>query len=190
VKITLVPVLLLLHGISAAQTSTSLPTGSPPRTVIEVTAVSFDIAWQQEYLYLKVQADGTLEAQVLKRKSGDMRFEKADVVAVKRTLSTAELQRLQTVVSQRGTLRLKPTYKQGMFIIIDAGTWWDIQIPRANQPQRIHVVGFAPSAAKAVKHPYPLALLALGCTIEKLRGDTIGEDLARQDDCGDALRTH
>ena len=82
----LVPVvLLLLGGISAAQTSISLPTGSPPRTVLEVTAVSFDIAWQQEYLYLKVQADGTVESQILKRKGADMRFEKADVVALKRT---------------------------------------------------------------------------------------------------------
>ena len=46
VKITMsVPVvLLLLGGISAAQTS--IPTGSAPRIVLEVSAVSFDITWQ------------------------------------------------------------------------------------------------------------------------------------------------
>jgi hypothetical protein len=50
VKITMsVPVvLLLLGGISAAQTS--IPTGSAPRIVLEVSAVSFDITWQQKYL--------------------------------------------------------------------------------------------------------------------------------------------
>jgi hypothetical protein len=181
------PVLLLLLGcISAAQTSSSAPNEKAPvrqGTVLEVTAVDFDIAWQQQYLYLKVQSDGTVESQILKRKSGDMRFEKADVVALKRTLSTAELRQLKTVLAQGDTLRLKNTYKQGMAVIVDAGTWWDIRIPRQNQIQQIHVVAFAPYAAKAIKHPYPQALLTLGCTVEKLRGDTIGENLDTEDEC-------
>jgi len=55
----LVPVVLVLLSGFSAQTSISLPTGSPPHTVLEVTQVIFDIAWQHEYLYPKVQADGT-----------------------------------------------------------------------------------------------------------------------------------
>ena len=147
--------LLLLGSISTAQTSISNGQSPVHGTVLEVTAVDFDIAWQQEYLYLKVQSDGTVESQILKRKSGDMRFEKVDVVAVKRTLSTAELRELMTVLAQSDTSRLKNTYKQGIAVIVDAGTWWDIRIPRANQTQKIHVVAFAPDVAKAMKHAYP-----------------------------------
>jgi len=182
--------LLLLGSISTAQTSISNGQSPVHGTVLEVTAVDFDIAWQQEYLYLKVQSDGTVESQILKRKSGDMRFEKVDVVAVKRTLSTAELRELMTVLAQGDTSRLKNTYKQGIAVIVDAGTWWDIRIPRANQTQKIHVVAFAPDVAKAMKHAYPNALLILGCTIEKLRGDTIGENLTAEGECGKVLSAH
>jgi hypothetical protein len=180
------PILLLLGCICAAQTSGSATNEQPlnrHNTVLEVTAVDFDIAWQQEYLYIKVQSDGMVETQILRRKSGDSRFEKADVVAAKRTLSISELQRLNALLAQGNTLRLKTTYKQGALAVIDAGTWWDIQIPRNDRPQKIHVVAFAPDLAKAAKHPYPKALLALGCTIEKIREETIGEKSNTDAEC-------
>jgi hypothetical protein len=44
--------------------------------------------------------------------------------------------------------------------------------------------------AKAIKHAYPNALLILGCTIEKLRGDTIGENLTTEGECGKVLSAH
>ena len=181
--------LLLLGYICEAQTSASATNEQTliRHTVLEVTAVDFDIAWQQDYVYIKVQSDGTVESQILRRKSGDMRFEKADVVAVKRILSTSELRQLNAVLAQGNTLQLKTTYKQGALVVVDAGTWWDIRIPRDDRSQQIHVVAFAPDVAKAAKHPYPKALVALGCTIEKLRAETVGEKIEIDDECRKAL---
>lgn len=179
-------ILLLLGCICTAQTSLSTTNDQPliPNdTVLEVTAVDFDIAWQQEYLYLKVRSDGVVESQILKRKRGDMRFERGDVIAVKRTLSTTELQRLNTLLAWDDTFHLKTSYKQGVAEVVDAGTWWDIQIPRADHTQKVHVVAFAPDVAKAAKHPYPKALLALGCTIEKIRGEIVEEKIDKDAEC-------
>ena len=178
------PILLLLGCICAAQTSVSNEQSqNHHNTVLEVTAVDFDTAWQQGYVYIKVQSDGIVESQILKRKSGDTRFEKADVVAAKGTLSTSELRQLNALLARGDTLHLKTTYKQGALAVVDAGTWWDIQIPRDDRAQQIHVVAFAPDLAKAAKHPYPKALLALGCTIEKIRAETVGEKLNTDTEC-------
>jgi hypothetical protein len=184
------PVLLLFGCICAAQTlmsATNEQSLNRRNAVLEVTAIDFDIAWQQEYLYIKVQSDGTVESQMLKRKSGDTRFEKADVVTVKRTLSTSELQQLNALLVQGDTFQLKTTYKQGALAVVDAGTSWDIQIPRDDRAQQIHVVAFAPDLVKAAKHPYPKALLALGCTIEKIRAETVGEKPETDTECNRVL---
>jgi len=184
------PILLLLGCVSAAQTSVSNEQSQNRHTtVLEVTAVDFDIAWQQEYVYIKVSSDGIVECQILRRRSGDTRFEKADVVAAKRTLSTSELRHLDALLARNDTRHLKSTYKQGALGVVDAGTWWDIQIPRDDRAQQIHVVAFAPDLAKAAKRPYPKALLALGCTIERIRADTVGEKRNTDTECNEVPST-
>jgi len=177
---------LLSPSIAAAQAST--PSQSRRGTVIlEVAAEDFDIAWRQEYLYLKVWSDGTSECQIVKRKSGDMRFEKADILPANRSLSEAELEQLQALLAKNDISQLGNTYKQRIGMMLDAGTAWHIRIPRINQTQQIHVVAFEPDAAKAQKRPYPTAILALGCTIEKIRGETTGEKIDTDDECRKVL---
>lgn len=176
----------LAPSVAAAQASTTSKS-RPGTVVLEVKAEDFDIAWRQEYLYLKVLSDGTSECQIVKRKSGDMRFEKADVRPAKRSLSEAELEQLRALLAQNDISRLDNTYKQRIAAMLDAGTAWHIRIPRANQTQEIHVVAFEPDAAKAQKRPYPTALLALGCTIEKIRGEATGESVDTDDECKKAL---
>jgi len=180
--------LVLVPSIAAAQVSTPVP-NRPGTVILEVAAEDFDIAWRQEYLYLKVLSDGAAECQIVKRKSGDMRFEKADIVPVKRSLSEAELRQLQALLAQDDISRLESTYRQRIALMLDAGTAWNIRIPRMNRTQEIHVVAFAPDAAKAQKRPYPTALLSLGCTIEKLRGETIGQNADTEDECRKVLPT-
>jgi hypothetical protein len=170
----------------AAQTSTQAP-DRHGTVILEVVAEDFDIAWRQEYLYLKALSDGTVECQIAKRKSGDMRFEKADIVSVKRSLSKAELEQLRALLAQNDILQLENTYRLRIAVMLVAGTAWNIRIPRINQTQEIHVVAFAPDAAIAQKRPYPTALLTLGCTIEKLRGVTIGENVDTEDECRKVL---
>jgi hypothetical protein len=155
--------------------------------ILEVAAEDFDIAWRQEYLYLKVLSDGAVECQIVKRKSGDMRFEKAEIESVKRSLSASELEQLKALLAQNSISRLENIYKQRIAVMLDAGTAWDIRIPRINRTQEIRVVSFAPDAATAQKKPYPAALLTLGCTIEKLRRATIGENVNTDDECGKVL---
>ena len=157
--------------------------------ILEVTAEDFDIAWRQEYLYLKVLSDGAAECQIAKRKTGDMRFEKAEIKSIKRSLSASELEQLKALLAQNGISRLESTYKQRIAVMLDAGTAWDIRVPRTNQTQEIHVVAFAPDAAAAQKKPYPTALLTLGCIIEKLRSATIAETINTDDECRKVLPT-
>lgn len=176
----------LAPPIVAAQSPTSSQT-SNGTVILEVAAEDFDIAWRQEYLYLKVLSDRTAECQIIKRKSGDKRFEKADILPVKRSLSQAELQQLQALLAKHDISQLDSKYKQRIAMMLDAGTAWRIRIPRSNQDQEIHVVAFAPDAAKAQKRPYPNALLALGCTIEKIRGETTGENIDSDDECRKVL---
>jgi hypothetical protein len=176
----------LAPSIAAAQASTA--SQNRHKTVIlEVAAEDFDIAWRQEYLYLKVLSDGTSECQIVKRKSGDMRFEKADILPVKRSVSQAELEQLKALLAKDDISRLDNTYKQRIAMMLDAGTVWHIRIPRINRTQEIHVVAFAPDAAKVQKRPYPTALLALGCTIEKMRGEAIGGNIDTDDECRKVL---
>ena len=177
---------LLIPFVAAAQTSTSAAHHSGT-VILEVAAEDFDIAWQQEYLYLKVLSDGTAECQIVKRKRGDMRFEKADIVSVRRTLSQAELEQLKALLAKGDISRLESTYKQRIALMLDAGTAWDIRIPRMNQTQEIHVVAFEPDEARAQKRPYSKALLTLGCTIKKLRSRTIGENTDTEEECRKAL---
>ena len=172
----------LAPSIAAAQASTTSQ-NRHGTVILEVAAEDFDIAWRQEYVYLKVLSDGTSECQIVKRKSGDMRFEKADIRPVKRSLTEAELEQLQALLAKNDISRLDNTYKQRIAMMLDAGTAWHIRIPRINQTQEIYVVAFAPDAAKAQKRPYPTALLALGCTIEKIRGEAIGETIDIDDEC-------
>lgn len=180
-------ILVLLAPCTVAAQS-SATTRSAKRTVIlEVAAEDFDIAWRQGYLYLKVLSDGTAECQVVKRKSGDHRFEKADVLPVKGSLSAAEFQQLQTLLTKNDILHLDTSYKQRTALTLDAGTTWRIQIPRSTLTQKIHVVAFAPDSARALRQPYPNALVALGCTIEKIRGEVTGENIASDDECRKVL---
>jgi hypothetical protein len=110
----------LAPSIVTAQSSTT--SQNPNGTVIvEVAAEDFDIARRQEYLYLKVLSDGTAECQIVKRKSGDKRFEKADVLPVKRSLSEGELQQLQAPLAKNDISQLDNTYKQRMAMMLDAG---------------------------------------------------------------------
>jgi len=55
--------------------------------------------------------------------------------------------------------------------------------PRDDRNQQIRVVAFAPDLAKAADHPYPKALLALGCTIEKIRAETVVEKIDTDSEC-------
>ena len=104
-------------------------------------------------------------------------------VSQARNLSLAELRQLHALLAHGDTLRLKTTYNKGAMAVVDAGTWWDIRIPRDDRNQQIRVVAFAPDLAKAADHPYPKALLALGCTIEKIRAETVVEKIDTDSEC-------
>jgi len=61
------------------------------------------------------------------------------------------------------------------YAIVDTWTEWTIEIQPPGQPQIIQVLEFSPGLARTMKHPYPDALVKLGCNIEKLRADVSGE---------------
>jgi len=154
-----------------------------PTTIIEVQAEEFDIAWNQHYLYLRVLSDGSAECQILERKSGDQRFDVADITSTRKVLSEQQLKRLQTVLGQQSTLKLNTVYRQRIADILDAGTVWDIKIAHSKRIQNVRVVEFAPDEAKEAKRPYPNSLLTLGCIINRLRADITGQSAYVDDEC-------
>jgi len=73
--------------------------------------------------------------------------------------------------------------------IVDTSTEWTIKIQRPGQAQTIQVLEFSPGLARTMKHPYPDALVKLGCNIEKLRAGLSGESNFPDSECKRALRT-
>jgi hypothetical protein len=68
-------------------------------------------------------------------------------------------------------------------------TEWTIKIQRPGLAQTIQVLEFSPALAKRMKHPYPDALVKLGCNIEKLRADVYGESSPLDSECQKVLGT-
>jgi len=93
------------------------------------------------------------------------------------------------MVSDPKLSTLGPKYET-RYAIVDSSTEWTIKIQRAEgEPQIIRVLEFSPGLAKTMKHPYPGALVTLGCTIEKLRTDVSGESISLDHECKKVLGT-
>jgi hypothetical protein len=103
-------------------------------------------------------------------------------------LSEDEFIQIRTAVNAPKLAKLRPKYET-WYAIVDASLKWTIKIPRPGQSQIIEVLEFSPALTKTMKHPYPDALVKLGCNIEKLRDDVSGEPHLLDSECQRVLRT-
>jgi len=152
--------------------------------VLEVIATHNTLASEDRYVYLRVFSDGTAEWQSSKHSNS----QKTELLAFKKTLTQDEFMRIKSVVSEPKLAAVGPKYET-RYAIVDTSTEWTIKIQRPGRPQIIQVLEFSPGLARTMKHPYPSALVKLGCNIEKTRADVSGESNTPDSECMRALRT-
>lgn len=164
--------------LRATQAGRSDPIAHAPRVILEVTSTYFSF-WHSRnpYVYLRVFSDGATEWQ---SSGGDNPSQK--------TLSQDEFAQLKSVLRDPKLAKLSPRY-ESRYPVLDSSTEWRIEIQRPGQPQVIEVVEFAPLLGRRVKHPYPDALVKLGCSIEKSRADVSGESISLDRECQRVLGT-
>jgi hypothetical protein len=167
--------------------SPGLQTASTASVILEVTATDFQIGPEQGYLYLRVSSDHSAEAQILKRKT---LFDKAVLVDSKRRLTQDEFTEIQHLTDEPEILKLDALYGQRIGDVLDVFTSWRIKIRHPERLQELVVIAFAPEEARRRQRPYPGPLVKLGCTIEKVRNETIGESADFDDECRRASGCH
>ena len=150
--------------------------------ILEIIATHATMASEVRYVYLRVFSDGTAEYQSSKHSDAV----KNEVPVIKKTLTPDEFKKIRSVLSEPKLATLKPRYET-RYAIVDTWTEWTVKIQRSGQTQSIQVLEFSPGLARAMKHPYPDALVRLGCNIEKLRADISGEYDSLPSDCKKAL---
>jgi hypothetical protein len=154
-------------------------------TILEVIAIHTTMKSEDTYVYLRVFSDRVAECQFSKQSN----TENKELPAVKKTLTQNEFIRIESVISDPKLANLEPKYET-QYAVVDFSTDWTIKIQHtAGEPQIIRVLEFSPGLAKTMKHPYPDALVKLGCTIKKLRADVSGESISLDDECQRVLGT-
>jgi hypothetical protein len=147
-------------------------------TVLEVIATRTTMASETKYVYLNVFSDGTAEYQSSRiNPSG-----KEEFLTFKKTLTQDEFIRITLALSEPKVGALRPRYET-RYAIVDTWTEWALNIHHEGKLQVIHVLEFSPGLAKEMKHPYPTALVTLGCNIQKLRADVSGEPSFLDSEC-------
>jgi len=160
------------------------PNSSPSADVLlEVTATHSTMQSEDTYIYLRVFSDGTAECQSSRHANpdGEDRY--------KKTLTQDEFGKLKTILDEPGLRHVRTRYET-RYAIVDTSTEWVIKIRRTGRPQIIEVLEFSPALAKIMKHPYPSALVKLGCTVQKVRSDVSGESAYVDSECKRILEIH
>lgn len=180
---TLMLALGLLVPVDGLAQSTSL---SPTADIIlEVTAAHYGMHCAEcadRYLYLRLFFDGTAECQFSKRSAAEPK----ESPAIKKTLTEDEFIRIKSAVNIPKLAKVWPRYDT-WYGVVDTSTEWKIEIHRTDQTQVIEVLNFSPGFTKLMKHPYPNALVKLGCNLQKLRADVIGESPSLDSECKKVL---
>jgi hypothetical protein len=165
--------------LAPANNFAQLAAPSPaPDIILDVIATHSTMAGEERYMYLRVFSDSTAEYQSSKHSDGV----ENDLPAIRKTLPQDEFNRIRSVLNDAKVATLKPKYET-RYAIVDSSTQWTVKIQRSGQTQSIQVLEFSPGLARAMKHPYPDALVRLGCNIEKLRADVSGESDWLHSDC-------
>lgn len=151
-----------------------------PKLILEVINKHFTVGRKIPSVYLRVYADGVVECHTVKY------WDEVDSVK-KATLNTHELQDLKVELQNPELSQIEKTYGL-IYPVIDSWMEWDITIPRGRHQEKITVLNFSPVGALKKNHPYPDALLKLGCTIWKLRKEVYGDQsYYGNDECKEVL---
>jgi hypothetical protein len=136
------------------------------------------------YTYLRVYSDGVAEWQPSTLTAAKPK----ENPITKTTLTQDQLVRIKSAVNAPKLTKIKARYTT-LYDIVDSSTTWTIKIPRSGQIQTIEVLEFSPALTKTMKHPYPDALVKLGCNLKNLRVEVSGEHSTLDSECQRVLGT-
>ncbi len=177
-------VMTALGLLGPADNLAQSPSHTPSADILlEVIATHTTMASENTYVYLRVFSDRTAEFQPSRHGNS----EKKELPAIKKTLTQDEFIRITSVLSEPKLATVGPKYET-RYAIVDTSTEWTIKIQRPGQAQTIQVLEFSPGLARTMKHPYPDALVKLGCNIGKLRAALSGESNFPDSECKRVLR--
>jgi hypothetical protein len=172
-----------LHGHGFLQSLNPSPNGS---VILEVTATHR--SWGEEtysYVYIRLLSDQTVEWQ------SPINRENKPFGTFRKMLTKNEFDKIKSVLDDDKLRKLRPRYEL-WFTIVDSSEEWKINLPHPEKPQVVEILQsshFSPALAKESKHPLPGGLVKLGCTIQKLRGDVLGEgDVDLDGECKRVLK--
>ncbi|HKW62841.1 MAG TPA: hypothetical protein VJN89_09875 [Candidatus Acidoferrum sp.] len=171
----------VVGGLTASTTSLGqLPNrGSSGNKILEVYATHTSFEGDRRYLLLRVFTDGLAECESSKPSDPEH-------VASKKLLTKDEYARIKSIVVDPELAKVGRRYET-WYAVVDTSTEWEIEIQRAGQTQVIQVLNFSPDLTKLMKHPYPDALVKLGCNVEKLRSDVLGDSPSLDNECKKVL---
>jgi hypothetical protein len=158
---------LFPQGRNSLQSAT---VNAPTEVILEVDATQRSMDADYAYLYLRVFSDSTAEYQPRHPTASGS----SGPLIITKTLAQDGFKSLESVLQERSLARLGGPY-ESQFAILDSWTEWKIRLQNRGRPRTITVLEFSPGLAKAVKRPYPDALVKLGCTLGRLRSDVSGE---------------
>ena len=141
-----------------------------PQIILEVINKHFTIGLKIPSVYLRVFSDGIAECHTVRYTGHE-----ADVVK-RKALNPDELIKLKAVLENQELLHVQKRYEL-VYPVIDSWMEWNIEVPHNSGTRRIQVLNFSPGSAGEKNKPYPDALVALGCSIWKLRYETYGDEI-------------
>jgi len=141
-----------------------------PVTLIEVIATHTAPETEYRYVYLRVFSDGTAEYQP----TAPSDAKNTEPAILKKTLTKDDFTLIKSATYEPTLAKVGSKYET-KYAIVDSWTEWKIELHRSTQTQTIQVLEFSPGLAKTMKHPYPDALVKLGCALKKTRADVSGE---------------
>jgi hypothetical protein len=158
--------------------------GQGQELILEVVNRHFTMGKKISSVYVRVFSDGTTECR-----TEEFTGEETDVIR-KNVLGADDFEKLKAELNEPELLDVKKKYGL-MYAVIDSWMEWDITVQHPGSVQRIQVASFSPEAARERKQRYPDALLKLGCSILKIRGDVYGDVSAHSKaDCTDSPSIH
>ncbi len=92
-----------------------------------------------------------------------------------KVLTPKEFEAVKGVVDRPELRKVEKRYEL-THPVFDSWMEWEIKIQHPAGTQDITIANFSPESAREPNQPYPDALVMLGCSISKLRGEVCGDE--------------
>lgn len=166
----------------SGQTTVEPANDSSAPVILEVINRHFTVGKKIPSVFLRVSSDRTVECHPLSYTGEDTG------VVKKKILRPKEFEGVKALVDQPELPKVKNRYEL-THPVFDSWMEWDIKIQHPDGVQNITVANFSPESTRGPSQPYPDALVMLGCSISKMRGEVCADEPGyRRSNCEKVLQ--